>query len=82
MNRRSLAERATDSLPLPCTIKGTGFTYRQDGEMWLGHLDEFSDYVTQGTSLEDLRAHLADLYADLNSGVIPAVRRHAVLEIA
>lgn len=52
-------------------MKGTGFTYWQDGEMWLGHLDEFSDYLTQGTSLEDLRAHLADLYADLGSGAIP-----------
>jgi hypothetical protein len=40
--------------------------------MWLGHLDEFSDYVTQGTSLEDLKAHLADLYAELSLGAIPA----------
>lgn len=63
-------------------MKGTGFTYWQDGEMWLGHLDEFPDYLTQGTSLEDLKAHLADLYADLTSGAIPSVRRHAVLEIA
>eukprot|EP01036_Dinobryon_divergens_P011910 gene11910-16033_t len=40
--------------------------------MWLGHLDEFSDYVTQGTSPEDLKAHLADLYAELSLGAIPA----------
>ena len=50
--------------------------------MWLGHLDEYPDYMTQGTSLEDLREHLLDLYHDLSSGSIPAVRRHADLEIA
>ena len=39
--------------------------------MWLGHLDEFSNYVTQGTSPEDMKAHLDDLYAELSSGAIP-----------
>lgn len=63
-------------------MKSTGFTYWQDGDQWIGHLDEFPDYLTQGTSLEDLKAHLADLYQDLTSGVIPNVRRHAELEMA
>ncbi len=48
-------------------MKGTGFTYWQDGEFWLGHLDEFPDYLTQGASLEDLKAHLADLDSELRS---------------
>jgi predicted RNase H-like HicB family nuclease len=63
-------------------MKSTGFTYWQDGDQWIGHLDEFPDYLTQGISLEDLKAHLADLYQDLTSGVIPNVRRHAELEMA
>lgn len=50
--------------------------------MWLGHLDEFPDYMTQGTSLEDLKEHLLDLYSDLSSGAIPAVRQHAELEVS
>ncbi len=50
--------------------------------MWLGFLDEFPDYDTQGTSVEDLKEHLADLHRDLSSGAIPVVRRHAELEIA
>ena len=57
-----------------------GFTYRQDEEFWLGYLDEFPDYVTQGTSLTDLEEHLTDLHKDLTAGVIPNVRRHADLE--
>jgi len=63
-------------------MKNTGFTYWQDGSDWIGYLDEFPDYQTQGTSLEDLKAHLADLHKDLTSGVIPNVRRHAQLELA
>ncbi|MEI7731621.1 MAG: type II toxin-antitoxin system HicB family antitoxin [Verrucomicrobiota bacterium] len=59
-----------------------GFTYWQDGEIWLGHLDEYPDYLTQGNTLAELKENLTDLYQDLTSGVIPCVRRHAELELA
>ena len=59
-----------------------GFTYWQDGEMWLGYLDSYPDYMTQGRSLDDLRVHLLDLYKDLSTGKIPSVRQHAELELA
>jgi hypothetical protein len=61
-------------------MKTLDFTYWQDGDAWLGYLDEFSDYQTQGVSLDDLKEHLSDLYRDLSSGEIPCVRRHAELE--
>ena len=38
--------------------------------------------MTQGASLDDLKEHLLDLYRDLSSGAIPAVRQHAELEVA
>jgi hypothetical protein len=63
-------------------MAAAGFTYWQDGEMWLGYLDQYPDYMTQGTSLEDLKEHLLDLYKDLSSGVIPHVRQHSELELA
>jgi hypothetical protein len=59
-----------------------GFTYWQDEEMWLGYLDQYPDYMTQGSSLEDLKEHLLDLYKDLCSGAIPNVRQHSELELA
>ena len=59
-----------------------GFTYWQDGEMWLGYLDSYPDYMTQGRSLDDLREHLLDLYKDLSTGTIPSSRQHAELELA
>jgi predicted RNase H-like HicB family nuclease len=58
------------------------YNYWQDGDAWIGYLDEFPDYWTQGGSLEDLKAHLRDLHLDLTSGEIPCVRRHAEMEVA
>ena len=63
-------------------MKTLAFTYWQDGDAWLGHLDAFPEYLTQGESLEDLKAHLIDLHGDLASGEIPCVRHHAELEVA
>ena len=63
-------------------MNSRGFTYWQDGDAWLGYLDDFPDYLTQGESLADLNAHLVSLYEDLVSGEIPCVRRHGELESA
>lgn len=48
--------------------------WQQDG-VWLGYLQEYPDYWTQGDSPEELREHLIDLYADLSGGLIDGARR-------
>ena len=58
------------------------FVYWQDGDDWLGYLQEYPDYWTQGETLDDLREHLRDLYADLTSGEIPGIRRVDELIVA
>jgi predicted RNase H-like HicB family nuclease len=63
-------------------MKTLRYVYWQDGEMWLGHLEEFPDYLTQGEAIEELQENLKDLYEELTSGRIPGVRRIAELEIA
>jgi predicted RNase H-like HicB family nuclease len=50
------------------------YVYWQDGDAWLGYLEESPDYMTQGQSLADLEEHLRDLLKDLSSGAIPSVR--------
>ena len=57
------------------------YVYWQEDDMWLGYLEEFPDYWTQGVSVEDLQEHLKDLHNDLTSGAIPNVRRIAELEL-
>lgn len=56
-------------------MKTTRFTYWQDGEYYLGFLNEYPDYQTQGTSKEDLVNNLKSLLTDLQSGEIPYVRK-------
>ena len=53
----------------------------QDDNMWIGYLEEYPDYMTQGESLEDLGENLKDLYKDLTSGSIPGIRRLAELQV-
>lgn len=48
--------------------------WEEDGA-WLGYLQDYPDYWTQGETLEDLREHLKDLYRDVTSGSIPGIRR-------
>ncbi len=43
--------------------------WEEDGG-WLGYLQEYPDYWTQGETHEDLRDHLKDLYLDITSGTI------------
>ena len=59
-----------------------GFTYWHDQDMWLGYLDEYPDYRTQGTSLDDLEEHLLDLFKELSSGDIRNFRQDSELELA
>jgi hypothetical protein len=46
------------------------FTYWKNGDFFLGYLDEYAEYKTQGESLEDLKDHLLDLYKDLAKSII------------
>ena len=58
------------------------YTYWQDEDMWLGYLDEFPDYMTQGETLDELRENLIDIYRECIGGHIPSVRHHAELIVA
>lgn len=58
------------------------YIYWQDEDMWLGYIEEFPDYMTQGESLEELQENLKDIYMDLTGGMIPGVRRVAEIQIA
>jgi len=63
-------------------MKKIKYIYWQDGDMWLGYLDEFPDYMTQGVTHEELQENLRDIYEELTSGRIPGVRRVAELQVA
>ena len=51
------------------------YVHWEDNGQWVGYLQDFPDYWTQGTSLDDLKEHLKDLFKDLTSGDVPGIRR-------
>lgn len=51
------------------------FVYWQENGAWVGYLQDYPDYWTQGTTLDDLKDHLRDLYHDMTSGELPGIRR-------
>ncbi len=57
------------------------YTYWQDSDMWLGYLEEYPDYMTQGETREELQENLKDIYQELTNGTIPSVRQVAELVV-
>ena len=58
------------------------YTFWQDGEFFLGHLNDYPDYQTQAYSKDELLENLKDLLNDLESGEIPFIRKVEELAIA
>jgi predicted RNase H-like HicB family nuclease len=56
--------------------------YWQEGDGWLGYLQEYPDYWTQGETLEDLKEHLRDLYREAVSGELARLERQGLLRRA
>ena len=83
MDRRSRRQRVTARHGQKDEgMKTTKFTYWQDGGYFLGFLNDYPDYQTQGTSKEELLSNLRDLLADLESGEVPYVRKVEDLVVA
>ncbi len=62
-------------------MKSIRYVHWQDGDMWLGYLEDYPDYMTQGVTVKELEDNLRDIYADLTSGAIPNVHKVAELEV-
>ena len=58
------------------------FTYWQDGEFFLGFLNDYPDYQTQSFSKEELIENLKDLLKDLESGEVPFIKKVEELVVA
>ena len=61
------------------TIK---FTSWQDGDFYIGFLNDYPDYLTQGTSKEDLIENLKELLLDFDLGEVPFIHKVEELLVA
>ena len=51
------------------------YVHWQDGEMFLGYLEEYPDYWTQGESIEELKENLGELFRDVTGGELQGIRK-------
>jgi len=58
------------------------YTFWQDGEFFLGYLNEYPDYQTQAYSKEELLETLRDLLADIESGEVSFIRKVEEMPVA
>ncbi len=57
------------------------FIYYQEDDFWIGWLEEFPDYRTQGKSLDELKDNLKEIYEDLTTGKVSNARRRGELVV-
>ena len=53
------------------SMKTVKFTSWQDGDFFIGFLNEYPDYQTQALSKEELTENLKDFLVDLESSQVP-----------
>lgn len=58
------------------------YTFWRDGEFFVGYLNEYPDYWTQGYSKDELMENLKDLLIDLESGEVPFIRKVEEMAVA
>ena len=58
------------------------YTYEMDGSFFVGYLDDYPEFPTQGESLEDFEKNLMDIYGMVKDGTLDVPQKHGVLEIA
>ena len=63
-------------------MKTVKFTSWQDGEFFIGFLNEYPDYQTQGLGKEELVENLKDLLIDFESNQVPYIRKVEELLVA
>lgn len=58
------------------------FIYYKEDDMYVGWLEEYPDYRTQGDTLEELKENLLDIYNELEAGNISCVHKVGELKVA
>jgi hypothetical protein len=63
-------------------MKTVQYTFWQDGEFFIGFLNNYPDYETQGYSKSELIENLKSLLVDLESSEIPFIKKVEEMVIA
>jgi predicted RNase H-like HicB family nuclease len=58
------------------------YTYTMDDGFYVGRLDNYPEFTTQGESLEDFEAALREIYGWIVDGTLEVKEHKGVLEVA
>ncbi len=62
-------------------MKIVEYTFWQDDEFFIGHLNNYPEYQTQGYSKEELLENLRDLLNDFQSGEVSFIKYFPISKI-
>ncbi len=63
-------------------MRSIKFTSWQDNGFYIGFINDYPDYLTQGETKDDLTDNLKDLLFDLESGEVPYIHKVEELLVA
>ena len=75
-------ENEFKNLKFRINMNKTKITYWQDGIQWIGYINEYPEYLTQGLTLDELIENLKDIFNDISNELIPGKRKTIELELA
>ncbi|MEK6765783.1 MAG: type II toxin-antitoxin system HicB family antitoxin [Planctomycetota bacterium] len=59
----------------------TCIIYKEDDGWYVGHIREYPDYESQGTTLEELKRNLLEIYNDIKEGLVPDAKPSKIFEL-
>jgi predicted RNase H-like HicB family nuclease len=57
------------------------YTYKQDGQFLIGHINEYPEYPTQAFSIDELEENLQDILGMIKDGTLETCNKHGVMEV-
>ncbi|MBW2739614.1 MAG: type II toxin-antitoxin system HicB family antitoxin [Deltaproteobacteria bacterium] len=56
--------------------------YKKEKNWFIGHMQEYPDYESQGKTLGELKENLIEICDDINQGLVPNAEPFQLLEVA
>jgi predicted RNase H-like HicB family nuclease len=64
------------------TFMKLNIVYKKEKEWFIGHIQEYPDYESQGKTMDELKENLIEIYKDINQGLVPDAEPFHLLEVA
>ena len=56
--------------------------YKKEKVWFIGHIQEYPDYESQGETIDELKENLIEIYNDIKKGLVPDAEPFQLLEVA